>query len=207
MSKVKYFFQESWLLIAASFLFGVVIAVANASWQDKIYYNLNVYKFNKLAKEVLPEAVNFDDAVPNLTFKTEKGKTLATSVKKALDANDDVIGWAFICKGAGFQDQIQLILVVDKNFEKIIGYGVLSSNETPGFGDKIKNAYYRDQFKGAPVGPLTLTKTGNPEKIDSDIVAISGATVSSTAVVNIINEFLPAIKEKMKAEGLIDDGQ
>ena len=206
MPKVKYFFQESWLLIAAAFFFGVLIAIANASWKDKIYYNLNVYQFNKLAKEVLPEAASFDDAVPNMTIETPAGKKLTTDVKKAVDANGDILGWAFICKGAGFQDQIQLILVVDKNFEKIIGYGVLSSNETPGFGDKIKNAYYRDQFKGAPVGPLTLTKTGNPDTIDSDIVAISGATVSSTAVVNIINDFLPAVKEKMKAEGLIDNG-
>ena len=206
MSKVKYFLQESWLLIASAFFFGVLIAIANASWKDKIYYNLNVYQFNKLAKEVLPEAASFDDAVPNMTIETPAGKKLTTDVKKAVDANGDILGWAFICKGAGFQDQIQLILVVDKNFEKIIGYGVLSSNETPGFGDKIKNAYYRDQFKGAPVGPLTLTKTGNPDTIDSDIVAISGATVSSTAVVNIINDFLPAVKEKMKAEGLIDNG-
>jgi electron transport complex protein RnfG len=206
MPKIKYFFQQSWLLIAAAFFFGVLIAIANASWKDKIYYNLNVYKFNKLGKEVLPEAANFEDAVPNMTFETASGKKLTTNVKKALDANGDVIGWAFICKGSGFQDQLQLIMVVDKNFEKIIGYGVLSSNETPGFGDKIKDSYYRDQFKGAPVGPLTLTKTGNPKEINSDIVAISGATVSSTAVVNIINEFLPAVKEKMKAEGLIDNG-
>ena len=203
MPKIKYFFQQSWLLIAASFFFGVLIAIANASWKEKIYYNLNVYKFNKLAKEVLPEAANFEDAVPSMTIETASGKKLTTTVKKGLDANGDILGWAFICKGAGFQDQIQLILVVDKNFEKIIGYGVLSSNETPGFGDKIKNAYYRNQFKDAPVGPLTLTKTGNPDKIDSDIVAISGATVSSTAVVNIINEFLPAVKEKMQTEGLI----
>ena len=203
MPKIKYFLQESWLLIAASFFFGVLIAIANASWQEQIYYNLNVYKFNKLGKEVLPEAANFEDAVPNMTIETDSGKKLTTSVKKALDPNGGILGWAFICKGSGFQDQIQLIMVVDKNFEKIIGYGVLSSNETPGFGDKIKNAYYRDQFKGAPVGPLTLTKTGDPQKIDSDIVAISGATVSSTAVVNIINEFLPAVKEKMQTEGLI----
>ncbi|MEJ2649989.1 MAG: FMN-binding protein [Sedimentisphaerales bacterium] len=203
MNKIKYFFQQSWLLIVAAFIFGVLIASANAAWREKIYYNLNVYKFNKLAKEVLPQAANFEDALQNMTIETPSGKKVTTNVKKALDENGDIIGWAFICKGAGFQDQIQLILVVDKSFEKIIGYGVLSSNETPGFGDKIKNSYYRDQFKGAPVGPLTLTKTGNPETIDSDIVAISGATVSSTAVVNIINEFLPAVKEKMQAEGLI----
>jgi electron transport complex protein RnfG len=206
VNKIKYFFQQSWLLIVAAFVFGVLIASANAAWREKIYYNLNVYKFNKLAKEVLPQAANFEDALQNMTIKTPSGKKMTTTIKKALGENGDIIGWAFICKGPGFQGEIQLILVVDKSFEKIIGFGVLSSSETPGFGDKIKNAYYRDQFEGAPAGELTLTKTGDPKKIDSDIVAISGATVSSQAVVNIINEFLPKVKQQMQAEGLIGNG-
>lgn len=202
MDKIKYFFQQSWLLIVAAFIFGVLIASANAAWKGRIEQNL-IEKYNRLAREVLPEAANFEDAVQDMTIQTPSGKKVVTTLKKALNANGDIIGWSFVCKGAGFQDQIQLILVVDKNFEKIIGFGVLSSNETPGFGDKIKNSYYRDQFEGAPVGELTLTKTGDPKKIDSDIVAISGATVSSTAVVNIINEFLPNVKEQMQAKGLI----
>jgi electron transport complex protein RnfG len=124
-------------------------------------------------------------------------------LKKALDSSGKVIGWLFTCEGAGFADQIKLILAVNANFEKIMGFGVLSSNETPNFGDKIKTPYYRDQFVGAPAEKLTLTKVGDPKEIDSDIVAISGATISSQAVVTIINQFLPQVKEQMKTEGLI----
>ena len=90
------------------------------------------------------------------------------------------------------------MVAVDKGFGKFAGYAVLSSNETPGFGDKIKRSYYRNQFKGAPVEELGLVKTGDDKKVDSEIVAISGATVSSQAVVDIINNVVVQIKNKMQ---------
>jgi Na+-translocating ferredoxin:NAD+ oxidoreductase RnfG subunit len=77
------------------------------------------------------------------------------------------------------------------------------SNETPGFGDKIKKDYLGDQFKGAPAGELVLVKTGDDKKIDSEIVAISGATVSSEAVVKTFNVYIDKIKEQLRAKGLI----
>ena len=85
------------------------------------------------------------------------------------------------------------------------GFSTLVSNETPGIGDRIKLDYYRNQFAGAPVDKLELLKTGNAEKIDSEIIALSGATVSSEAIVKMINTFLPQIKEQMQSKGLIAD--
>jgi hypothetical protein len=61
MPKLKVFFQQSWLLIISAFFFGLLLAAANAAWEDKIDYNVNVYKFNKVAKEIVPEAADFND--------------------------------------------------------------------------------------------------------------------------------------------------
>jgi Na+-translocating ferredoxin:NAD+ oxidoreductase RnfG subunit len=80
---------------------------------------------------------------------------------------------------------------------------VLSSNETPGFGDQIKYDYYRDQFKGAPAGELKLVTIGERDKIDSEIVVISGATISSEAVVEILNNSITQVKEQMRKKGII----
>ena len=89
------------------------------------------------------------------------------------------------------------------------GFGVLFSNETPGFGDKINltpeaGGFYQPQFIGAPVGPLTLSKMGDPKILDAEIVAISGATVTSQAVVDTLNLWILPIKEAMKAQGLLE---
>jgi len=204
--KVKYFFQQSWLLIVASFFFGLLIAVANAAWKDRILQN-EEDKFNNLAREMLPEAVNFEAALEDVEVDLGKGKQKAITIKKAVDKDGKCIGWAFKCEGSGFADKIKLVLAVDADFEKLKGFGVLASSETPGFGDQIKLPYYRNQFVGAPAGKLVLSKTGDSKKIDSEIVAISGATISSEAVVHIINTFLPQVKSQIQKKGLLgNDG-
>jgi len=204
VAKVKHFFQQSWLLIVASFFFGLLIAVANAAWQGRILQN-EEDKFNDLVVEMIPDANTTEIAIENVEIESGKGKNKATSVRKALSSDGKCVGWAFVCEGSGFADKIKLVLTVDAAFEKLKGYGVLSSNETPGFGDKIKESYYREQFVGAPTTELVLMKLGNPEEKDLQIVAISGATVSSEAVIAIVNTFMGQVKNKMQEKGLISN--
>ena len=67
----------------------------------------------------------------------------------------------------------------------------------------IPDGFYQSQFKGAPVTALQLEKIGDAEQIDDQIIAISGATVTSEAVVKIFNTFLLPIKEKMQEQNLL----
>ncbi len=201
---IKFFFEQSWLLLAASVFFGICLAGLNAWWEPKIIAN-EIKKFNDLAGAMIADANDFSVAVPKdeLSVKV-KGKDIPTEVKKALDKEGNIIGWAFIAEGAGFQDKIKLVVVVDKQFKKLRGFGVLSSNETPGFGDKLKTEdFFRNQFIGAPAEEFTLSKTGNDKEIDSEIVAITGATVTSESVVKILNNFISQVKTRMKEKGFI----
>ncbi len=206
MDKVKHFFRQSWLLIAASFFFGLLIAVANAAWTGRILQN-EEDKFNNLVVEMIPDANTTEIRLEDVEVESGKGKKKLTSVREALSSDGTCVGWAFLCEGSGFADKIKLVLTVDAGFEKLKGYGVLSSNETPGFGDKIKESFYREQFKGAPATELILMKLGKAADKDSKIVAISGATVSSEAVVTIVNTFLGQIKKHMQEKGLIGNGK
>jgi len=206
VSKIKHFVQQSWLLIVVSFVFGLLIAVANASWKDRILQNEDD-KFNNLAKGMLTDAAGFETALDDAELESLKGKVIKVDIKKALASDGKCVGWAFICEGSGFADKIKLVLAVDVGFEKLAGFGVLSSNETPGFGDQIKLPYYRNQFIKAPADLLTLVKTGNPQVIDSEIIAISGATVSSEYVVKIINHYIKQVKMQLQSKGYITDGK
>ncbi len=204
MFKIKHFVQQSWLLIVVSFFFGLLIAVANAAWQEKILQN-EEDKFNNLAKGMLTEAASFETTVKEAEVESLKGKKIKINIKKAINTGGKCVGWAFSCEGSGFADKIKLVLTVDGSFAKIAGFGVLSSNETPGFGDQIKNPYYQSQFAGVPAEELELSKTGPSEKIDSEIIAISGATVSSESVVKIINHYISQVKEQLQKRGLVAD--
>ncbi|MCK5225882.1 MAG: FMN-binding protein [Planctomycetes bacterium] len=195
LKKVKYFIEQSWLLIISALFFGLLIAAVNASLAPQIERN-KINKLDNLMKKLLPQAEKFKVAA-ELQIDLAKGKKTKSTIYKAISKNGECVGWSFNCSGAGFADKIELVVAVDKNFEKMAGFDCLSSNETPGFGDKIKEAKWRKQFDGAPAENLTLAKTGNIEKIDSEIIAISGATVSSDAVVNILNNAMSQIKKQM----------
>jgi electron transport complex protein RnfG len=200
-NKLKYFIQQSWLLLIASFLFGLLIAIADAAWSPKIKKN-KTEKLSNLMTTLISDAKSFEIAIKDAQIPSSKGP-VKTDIYKALDQQGKCLGFAFIIVGSGFADKIELVVAVDVNCQKLFGYNVLSSNETPGFGDKIKNAGFGDQFKNAPIEKLSLIKIGDPKKIDNEIVAISGATVTSTAVVNMFNKSVIAVKEQLQKKGFI----
>lgn len=201
MLKIKYFVQQSWLLIISSFCFGLLIAIASAAWSPKIEQS-KFDKLNRLMGGLLAGAERFE-LTTELEITSVRGKKVKSNIYKAVSEAGKCIGWAFNASGPGFADKIELVVGVDKDFQKIVGFDCLASNETPGVGDQIKEPYYHSQFAGAPARELRLVKIGDEEKIDSEIVAISGATISSEAVVKIINNSLTQIKDQMQGKGLI----
>ncbi|MBM3267034.1 MAG: FMN-binding protein [Candidatus Sericytochromatia bacterium] len=101
------------------------------------------------------------------------------------------LGFAVVAAGPGFQDTIRLIYGYDPAGKRLTGMKVLESKETPGLGDKIeKDASFVGQFVGR-LAPLLGVK---PKAKGSDepnaIVMITGATISSRAIVRIINTSL-----------------
>ena len=205
---IKNFIEKSWLLIVASLAFGLLLAGTN-EYLDPLIKEQQAKKFSDLAGAMVEGAADFQTVSDKpIKIKSSKGKDIEVkSLKRGVDKDGKTLGWAFEAVGSGFADKIKLVIAVDAKFETIKGFGVLSSNETPGFGDQIKLPHYRNQFEGAPAGELTLVKTGDAEKIDSEIVAISGATVSSEAVVKIINNAITQIKEQMQKKELIGNGK
>jgi electron transport complex protein RnfG len=114
-----------------------------------------------------------------------------------LDANGRATGVAVKAAAAGFQDVITLIYGFDPKSGRLLGMKVLESKETPGLGDKIeKDMTFVSQFEQA-VPPLAAVKRGMgaPGEID----AITGATISSRAVVRIINESLDRLRAPIEA--------
>ncbi|MHC4207254.1 MAG: FMN-binding protein, partial [Planctomycetota bacterium] len=149
MSKIKYFVQQSWLLIVASFCFGLLIAVTSAGLSPRIRQN-EINKRNRLVSGLLPEAMDFILVEEQIEIQSLQRKKENIQIYKAVSDSNECVGWSFEAIGSGFADKIKLVVAVDKDFEKIAGFDVLSSNETPGFGDQIKYDYFRNQFKDAP---------------------------------------------------------
>jgi Na+-translocating ferredoxin:NAD+ oxidoreductase subunit G len=107
---------------------------------------------------------------------------------EAKNAKGEVIGWALPLSGKGYGGAIQLLVGVDIK-ENITGIRVLEATETPGLGSKINEIEYKQtepkflkQFQGKNIEDIVLIKG----KTDKNIQAITGATISSKAVVNAV---------------------
>ena len=204
MPKLKYFIEQSWLLIVASFVFGSMLAYTNAAWEPRIKQNA-IDKFNNEAVKLLPDAVKFETpkAVAEFKVQLRKDKTAQPKIKRAVNTSNECVGWAFVAQGPGFADKIQLVVTADAKFKKLLGYGVLFSVETVNYGDKIKEDFFKDQYVGTPTTELTLLKAGDATLIDNEIIAITGATVTSDALVKIFNNYVPQIKAELESKGLL----
>jgi electron transport complex protein RnfG len=83
---------------------------------------------------------------------------------------------------------------------------VLESKETPGLGDKIfKDQAWVDQFFDGPQTPLVPVKPGSGKGLPGEIDTITGATISTKAVIAIINnalaEWEPVLESGIPEEG------
>ncbi len=109
------------------------------------------------------------------------------------DAAGQPVGVAVPGGEPGFQDVISLLFGFDPGTGEVLGMKVLESKETPGLGDKIlKDSTFIREFIGVAT-PLLPVKKGREAGLDEEVVMITGATISSRAVIDIINHRLEAL--------------
>lgn len=155
--------------------------------------------------EVLNQPARYETlyATSQKVFEAPPADPVEGAVEKiylGFDANGRATGVAVKAAAAGFQDIITLIYGFDPAGGKLLGMKVLESKETPGLGDKIeKDLGFVAQFKGASP-PLKAVKRGTGAS--GEIDAITGATISSRAIVRIINQSLARLRAPIEAHFL-----
>ncbi|HTL04882.1 MAG TPA: FMN-binding protein [Gemmatimonadales bacterium] len=102
------------------------------------------------------------------------------------DGDGKQIGVAITAKEPGFQEELELMIGFDPATGALSGMKVLDQKETPGLGDKIeRDSGFTGQFPGRAT-PLVGVK-GTPGSAPDKVQTITGATISSRAVIRIIN--------------------
>ncbi len=107
---------------------------------------------------------------------------------RGVDKDGKLVGYAFLASGPGFQGIITMMVGLNVDMKHLTGLKVLEQVETPGLGDKIREKWFEDQFKELSIEPkIEYIKNRKPEK-PNQIQAITGATITTKAVANIINK-------------------
>ncbi len=128
-----------------------------------------------------------------------------------IDQSGQAIGYAIYTSGVGFQDKISLMVGVSADLARIHSLTVLEQKETPGLGAKITD---RNSFLVYWEGkdftqPLQLRKppVGSPAGLlASEVNTITGATISSQAVVDLVNAAREKIEELTKSGKIALEG-
>ncbi|NVJ87465.1 MAG: FMN-binding protein [Algoriphagus sp.] len=114
------------------------------------------------------------------------------------DSEGNFKGVAIVATGQGYADVIKVIYGYAPEQEQVVGFYVLESKETPGLGDKIeKDPTFLENFTAMDVA-LNPDKSGLENRVITvkkgtkthswEVDGISGATISSRAIGEIINQ-------------------
>lgn len=124
----------------------------------------------------------------------EKVDTIDFELYKIFDENKNVIGYAMPFEGNGFQGKIRIMIGVKENLNQLVGLEVLEQIETPGLGTKVTEEPFTKQFIDLIAEPKVDWVKGVPASKKNEIQAITGATISSVAIVDIVNAGLQKLR-------------
>jgi electron transport complex protein RnfG len=123
-----------------------------------------------------------------LTRAAPSGPELARTPKAFVgyDATGKRLGVAITGAEPGFQEIVTLMIGFDPASGTLTGFKILDQKETPGLGDKVEHdSTFGGQFTGR-LAPLVGVR-GRPGTGPNEVQTITGATISSRAVIRIVN--------------------
>ena len=147
--------------------------------------------------EVFPDAAQIETFTEDEINLSDVNKVMASrgygdntidEISVVADADGMFTGFIILVTNhSGYGGDIQLAVGVSLDYS-IKGIAFLTINETAGLGMEAQNKEFLDQFIGKQVLQYSYTKTGSTS--DSEIDALSGATITTSAVVDAVNTAL-----------------
>lgn len=173
------------VLFVISAVVALLLAYANSVTKDTIAEN-RLKEQNAAKQVVLASAETFEE----VTYQDDSG--LVKAVFTGKDASGKVVGWCVNVAPNGYGGALDIMVGVQAD-HTISGVEVVSHSETAGLGAKAQDPAFSSQFAGKKTDlPLSVIKNGTPK--NSEIVAISGATITSNAVKDGVNAATAAVR-------------
>lgn len=198
---------QAWLGIVLALGFALALAMVQAYLGPVIENN----KINE-TKQKVPELVLGDEQARKMASENrsleitshamtvEKGaRKKIYTVYQAKFPDGQTAGWVTKANGQGYADRIELLIGLDAEGRTVSGLFILDQKETPGLGNKIIEPQWRNQFIGKRTdSALTVVKgrSATPHDID----AVTGATISSRSVVDIVNSTVNDLRTRLSAQ-------
>jgi electron transport complex protein RnfG len=173
---VKEMLRYGFILAVICIVASGLLAGVNVLTKTRIVAQAQVEEDSSL-KEVFPEAAHFE--------AVKSGEEII--YYKAHDKDKRLLGAAFRASGKGYSSTIETMVGMLKD-GTIKAIKILSQNETPGLGARVAEDSFTSRFSNRGMQNL------------NEVEAITGATISSRAVIDSVKKKAEEIKAMVDSE-------
>lgn len=184
MKNLKEIIKIGAILFAITAISALLLAVVNKVTAPKIAKNQTEKTYASMS-EILPTAYDFEK------IEVKEGSSVKEAYK-ALDSSGLDVGYCIISTAFGYGGELSVLTAISEN--KVMGIEILSHSETPGLGAKATEPEFKNEFSEKTAGLKVVKKNAK----DNEINAMSGATITSSAVADCVNAALEFASEVEK---------
>lgn len=200
--KKSFGYPVIFMIIITAF-FTLILSLLNYTTKDVIAQNAQIEEWKTLLYVFdidYPE--DNDKKIEELYNEHLKQMKIEDTTIYSAEKNSKKLGYAFPIEGNGLWGTIKGYAAVDKDINTLLGIQFVSHSETPGLGGRIDEMWFKEQFRNIDLdsdnGDYLKYRPASNGNVDS----ITGASITSKSVKNILNEDIEEFKELMKGEDL-----
>lgn len=204
-SNVKEILVITAKLIVICSIVAAIIAFVNSITKDKIAYNEKLTSANALTEIYSSEFDNKPFEVIESGYVIKDGENILVECSEAefssISVSDDItalyvlndkdgnsLGYCVATEPMGFKDKIKMLVAVNSD-TTVKGVKIVSMSETKGYGTKAGESAFLDKFVNLG------------EEAASNVDIITGATKTSSPVINAVSDALKQVTAYTKSNG------
>ena len=192
---MKKILKDAFALLMITLVAGILLGFVYSITKEPIAEQEQLTK-ERSCQEVFADAATFENDTDDLEAAAAAMKAAGYEVQtlsEILVAKDDsgsTLGYVLsLVDPEGYGGDISFMMGIRLD-GTLNGISILSIGETAGIGMNADTDAFKSQFANKKVEKFTFTKTGSTS--DSEIDALSGATITTTAMTNGVNAGLAA---------------
>ena len=192
---MKKILKDAFALLMITLGAGILLGFVYSITKEPIAQQEQLTK-ERSCQEVFADAATFENDTDDLEAAAAAMKAAGYEVQtlsEILVAKDDsgsTLGYVLsLVDPEGYGGDISFMMGIRLD-GTLNGISILSIGETAGLGMNADTDAFKSQFANKKVEKFTFTKTGSTS--DSEIDALSGATITTTAMTNGVNAGLAA---------------
>ncbi|MFA9422795.1 MAG: FMN-binding protein, partial [Sedimentibacter sp.] len=170
-------------------LYLFIIAITTVIVISLFFFKSTASEEEKIVMSFYPQAKSVD-LVKNVTDDLYVSLNFP-AVKRAYKVDGEIKAYVVNC--IGYNGPIEILAALDTESDMLIGIKILSHEESMDYAGYIEENWFLDRFKNLKTNKYLNLVVLDKEN-EEDIVQVTGATVSSQAVINGVNAAIGAFQ-------------